>query len=140
MSARHGKRRCRRPIGLACATIGLLSVPLLVGGCGGSTSSGVAHLPTRQGPASASATAGAAAPEGESAAQRAVAYAHCMRTHGISDFPDPDSQGELTTEAVKAAGVDVHAPDVQAAAQTCLPAARCVLTEADIKRAERKAP
>jgi hypothetical protein len=65
-----------------------------------------------------------------------VAFASCMRSHGVPTFPDPNSEGELRLATVRAAGIDVHSPLVQAAAQTCLPAAGGALTESDLKRAE----
>jgi hypothetical protein len=69
-----------------------------------------------------------------------VIFARCMRAHGVPSFPDPTSAGELSVSAVKAAGVDVHTPSVQAAANTWLPAAAGALTAADVKRAEGGGP
>lgn len=69
-----------------------------------------------------------------------LAFASCMRSHGVPTFPDPDSQGELKSETVKSAGVNVHSPVVQSAAQTCLPAAGGAITESEVKRAERAGP
>jgi hypothetical protein len=31
----------------------------------------------------------------------ALAYANCMRSHGVPDFPDPDSQGEFQLRPVR---------------------------------------
>jgi hypothetical protein len=31
----------------------------------------------------------------------ALAYANCMRSHGVPDFPDPNSQGEFQLRPVK---------------------------------------
>jgi hypothetical protein len=69
-----------------------------------------------------------------------LAFASCMRSHGVPTFPDPNSQGELTKEKARAAGIDVHSPAVQSAAQACLPAAGGAITESDLKRAERAGP
>jgi hypothetical protein len=68
--------------------------------------------------------------------QLVLAFARCMRNHGVPNFPDPSSQGQLSVEMANAAGVDVHAPAVQAAALSCLPAAGGAITAADIHRAE----
>jgi len=38
-----------------------------------------------------------------------LAFARCLRSHGISDFPDPDAQGQLTLQMISAAGVDLNA-------------------------------
>jgi hypothetical protein len=81
---------------------------------------------------------GLSAAERQRRAAGLLAFARCMRARGISTFPDPTSQGELTTEAVKAAGIDVHSSHVQQAATACLPASDGVLTAADIKRAESR--
>ncbi len=44
----------------------------------------------------ASATGGSAyAAGGATREQAALAYARCMRSHGVPDFPDPDSNGDF---------------------------------------------
>lgn len=42
-------------------------------------------------------------------------FAECMRKHGVTNFPDPSSNGET----VIGAGIDVRSPTYQAAARTC---------------------
>jgi hypothetical protein len=49
-----------------------------------------------------------------------LAFASCLRTHGISKFPDPNGQGQLTLGMVNAAGVDLHAPGLLTAARGCV--------------------
>ena len=49
-----------------------------------------------------------------------LAFAHCLRTNGIHDFPDPDQQGRLTLTMVTAAGVDIHARTFLDAAKACV--------------------
>jgi hypothetical protein len=71
----------RRPIILASVVVAAAS--LLAAGCGGGGSPGVAGAP--------SATPGPAA-TGRTAA---LAFARCMRSHGVAAFPDPDSSGAL---------------------------------------------
>jgi hypothetical protein len=44
----------------------------------------------------------------------ALAYATCMRSHGVSNFPDPNSQGGFTIPASLASS-----PNFQAAQQAC---------------------
>lgn len=51
--------------------------------------------------------------------QHLLAFAKCLRDHGIPDFPDPTRQGQLTLEMVNTAGVDLHAPTVLTAAKAC---------------------
>jgi hypothetical protein len=67
--------------------------------------------------------------------QHLLAFATCLRSHGISDFPDPTSQGQLTLEMVNAARVDLHAPTVLTAAKTCLGTTDGAITAADVQHA-----
>ena len=55
----------------------------------------------------------ASAGGGPTHAQAALAYARCMRAHGVPDFPDPDSNGQFN--------VDPHSTSSQetAADQAC---------------------
>jgi hypothetical protein len=66
----------------------------------------------------ASAPSGSAAPSpSRSASASPLAYARCMRNHGVRDFPDPDSSGNFDLSG----GGDLNAtnPTYQAAAQAC---------------------
>jgi hypothetical protein len=76
-------------------------------------------------------------PAGRAPAQRAgaLSFARCMRSHGVTRFPDPTSQGELPVAMVQAQGIDVHAPAVLQAVQACLPASHGFLTAAKVRRA-----
>jgi hypothetical protein len=62
---------------------------LLAAACGRSTGSHVAHLAT-------STTQSGQASVG-STQDRALAFAHCMRTHGVPLWPDPGSSGSPLT-------------------------------------------
>jgi hypothetical protein len=64
-----------------------------------------------------------------------TAFAKCMRGRGVPAFPDPDSQAQLSRQAIINAGVDLHAPAVVAAAKQCLPAAGGAITAGQIERA-----
>jgi hypothetical protein len=64
-----------------------------------------------------------------------LAFAQCLRSHGISEFPDPTSQGQLTLEMVRAAGVDLGAPAFLTAAKACLGTSAGAITAADVQRA-----
>ena len=55
--------------------------------------------------------------------------------HGVSRFPDPTAQGQLTVEMVQAEGIDVHTPAVLQAVQACLPASHGALAP---RRSERR--
>lgn len=69
-----------------------------------------------------------------------LAFARCVRTHGINDFPDPNAQGQMTSAMLAAAGVDVHAPSVLSAAKACISASQGAVTAAGIARAASSAP
>ena len=77
----------------------------------------------------------------ESAAQQRtqladeLSFAKCMRSHGVSRFPDPTAQGQLSVEMVQAQGIDVHSPTVLRVVQTCLPASHGGLTAAKVREA-----
>jgi hypothetical protein len=64
-----------------------------------------------------------------------LSFAQCMRGHGVSRFPDPNSQGQLTVEMVQAQRIDVHSTAVLHVVQTCLPASHGVLTPAKVREA-----
>jgi hypothetical protein len=62
-------------------------------------------------------------------------FAKCMRSHGVSRFPDPTAQGQLSVEMVQAQGIDVHSTAVLRVVQTCLPASHGALTPAKVREA-----
>ena len=64
-----------------------------------------------------------------------LSFARCMRSHGVSRFPDPTAQGQLTVEMVQAQGINVHAPAVLHVVQACLPASHGALTPAKVREA-----
>jgi hypothetical protein len=63
-----------------------------------------------------------------------LSFANCMRAHGVARFPDPTAQGQLPLPTI-AADVDLHAPAVQLAARTCVPAAHGLITLAAVNQA-----
>jgi hypothetical protein len=90
----------RRPA-LALAIVGVLGLTLLASACGGSSAAKVAHADTTTG-------------SNPSAADDPNAYSKCMRSHGVGNFPDPDSNNILKTQ-----GIDRNSPTFQAAARAC---------------------
>jgi len=78
---------------------------------------------------------------GETAQQQRIkradglSFARCMRSHGVSRFPDPTAQGDLSVEMVRAQGIDVHSPAVLRVVQACLPASHGALTPAKVREA-----
>jgi hypothetical protein len=68
-------------------------------------------------------------------AQHLLAFARCVRAHGITSFPDPTAQGQINPQMMAAAGVDLHAPGVIGAARACVPASGGAVTQASISQA-----
>jgi hypothetical protein len=64
-----------------------------------------------------------------------LAFARCLRTHGIHSFPDPSSQGRLTLQMVSAAGVDIHSRKFLDAAKVCVGVTGGAITLAQIQAA-----
>jgi hypothetical protein len=62
-----------------------------------------------------------------------LAFARCLRAHGVQDFPDPNAQGQLQLSTVVAAGVDIHSHTFLAAAQACVGVTRGTITMAQIR-------
>jgi hypothetical protein len=96
----------------ALATAAVAVATLLVACGGGSDGSGVANLP--------SGTSGAAgsAPSGASGGDP-LAYSKCMRAHGVENFPDPNSKGEIQLDATPGNGLGPDDPQMQAATKAC---------------------
>jgi hypothetical protein len=74
----------------------LAGLTLVAAGCGGSSGKEVAEV----GRTDTTATAGAGSKSGSSEPS-ATAYAACMRRSGVSDFPDPDADGNFPDIDVK---------------------------------------
>jgi phage tail protein X len=64
-----------------------------------------------------------------------LSFARCMRSHGVTRFPDPTAQGDLSVARVEAQGIDVHSPAVLRVVQACLPASHGALTMAKVNEA-----
>ena len=106
----RGERRPPRRAGAIAA--GLVALGLSVAACSaGSNSPGVA---------SASSSPAAGRPSSHGSAKRsALAYAQCMQSHGIKNFPEPNSSGQLTVTKGESLP-DISSPQFQAAAKACL--------------------
>ena len=97
----------------------LASAALLLAGCGGGSSSsngGVARL----GSSTESSTAtgkGATSPGSGSPEAAALAFAQCMRSNGLPNFPDPKAGGGFLFHT--SAGVDPSSPAFKAAQAKC---------------------
>jgi hypothetical protein len=112
--ASHGRRLARR-VGPLAAMVAASGVIMLTG-CGGSSPSTTS---TGGGGSNSSAAAGgdvsaAGSPNSKSVAADAVKFARCIRSHGVSDFPDPPSSGQLTIPAD-----DRNTPGFESAQKAC---------------------
>jgi hypothetical protein len=102
----------------------LVSGALLLAGCGGggSSSPGVAHLSSRASGGSAADGAGKSSASEGSRQQTMVAYARCMRTHGVPEFPEP-SEGHLLIHSSDhnghVTGLNPQSAQFQAAQKVC---------------------
>ena len=100
---------CRRPV-ILVLVVAAAALSLLAAGCGGGGSSGsgagVASVPSSTTATTASSQIGA------------VAYARCMRAHGVPGFPDPDGTGNFPKPEVVAARKS-NAPRFDAANNAC---------------------
>lgn len=102
----------------------LASAVLLLAGCGGSSSPGVAHLSsvTSGGGADASGGSSSSPETSAGAQQKMVAFAQCMRTHGVPEFPEP-TEGKLIVHSSNrnghVSGMNPESAQFQAASKAC---------------------
>jgi hypothetical protein len=92
----------------------------LVTACGGAAArNGVATL----GPAAGSGAAASAKPSASSGDARTamLAFAQCMREHGVANFPDPGEGGSFRVEGGPGKGIDPQSSTMDAAQQACAP-------------------
>jgi hypothetical protein len=100
-STRAVRRAWPRRVGTAATAIATAVLALLAVACGGSDS------PDATGRGS----------PGNSASASAVAYSACMRSHGVPNYPDPGSDGNLPKGNAQAFGVSDS--QYQAAERVC---------------------
>jgi hypothetical protein len=66
--------------------------------------------------------------------QALLAFARCLRGHGVSGFPDPNAQGQLPPQTITAAGVDVRTPQFLAAGKACVGVTHGEITDAEVEQ------
>jgi hypothetical protein len=93
--------RRRRPL----ATLALITMAALISACG----------------SSAPATTGSGGGNSTGAsAQKGVRFAECMRSNGVSQFPDPSGSGRITIDAiVNGSSLDPNSPAFKQAISAC---------------------
>jgi hypothetical protein len=72
---------------------------------------------------------------GEQQAHRQVmlAFAHCLRAHGLTGFPDPTHNGQLSLAMISAAGIDVRSSQFLRAGTACVGVTRGAITLAQVR-------
>jgi hypothetical protein len=109
MSAGIRVRRPRPPRArTAVAVVVTAGLSLVAAGCGGSSGSHVAQLDSTT-TATQTSSSTANSPAASAVQNSAVAYADCMRSHGVPNWPDPSSSGvfdktKLTTQQLGVSG------------------------------------
>jgi hypothetical protein len=125
--AKHSVERSTTTVqgsGAACLAAALIALGVLVAGCGGSsTSNGVASLGSHASKTSTtSSTAVGSTGGGESSpGSQAVAYAACVRAHGVPNFPDPkiSTHGNGVSVAIGINPSISSNPHFKSAQETC---------------------
>ncbi|MGO9884150.1 MAG: hypothetical protein ACLPV4_14160 [Solirubrobacteraceae bacterium] len=64
-----------------------------------------------------------------------LAFAACVRKHGFPSFPDPTSQGQLTLEMIRQAGINLQQPAVLQAGDACVSVSHGQITKGDVAQA-----
>jgi hypothetical protein len=103
-----GRVRRAGPLAVALAGAGVLAA-----GCSGS--------PGGPGVAGASTPSASASPTSSGSAEaQALAYAQCMRSHGVAGFPDPTvHNGSVGFDITPGDGVDENSPQYASARRAC---------------------
>jgi hypothetical protein len=127
--------------GRAVATVlALAAFGCLVAACGGPSAAGVAslgHKTTTTFDAGATATTLPPGQTTEKNFERAVKFSRCMRSHGITNFPDPGPTGGI--EINSNSGIDPSSPQFQTAQTACQKYAPPKPTHAQQEQAEQQA-
>lgn len=67
--------------------------------------------------------------------QALLAFAHCLRSHGLAGFPDPNHDGQLTLQMISAAGIDVRSSQFVRAGSECVGVTHGAITLAQVRAA-----
>ena len=111
----RGQRRAwPRTARTAAAIIATAALALPATACSGGSSSGSPVVTN----VASSTRSGSSSPS-SSASNDPVAYSRCMRSHGVANFPDPDSNGQLSKGDARLFGVSTS--QLQAAQTACQP-------------------
>jgi hypothetical protein len=98
--ADDSRARWRRRPRATAVLIGMVGVAVLATGCGGG--------------GGGTAAGSTASPSATSSYDQALAWAQCMRSHGVPNFPDPSSNG-----AFNASSLNLQSAQMQSAQNAC---------------------
>jgi hypothetical protein len=96
------------------ALVGAAVVAVILSACGSPSGSGVAQLGTTTPPATSTTISSSAATQ----VSEALAYARCVRSKGVTNFPDPDSVGRFNK--VTLGQLETSNPNYTTATQSCV--------------------
>jgi hypothetical protein len=99
---------------MAAAIIATAGLALLGVGCGGATAGRVAQLGS-----AATTTQSSIGPTATSKYAASLAYSRCMRSHGVSSFPDPTQVGGGIQISGSQAGMNPQSRVFMSAQQSC---------------------
>jgi hypothetical protein len=112
---RSGSRDSHIPATIAAAAVALGSLAAACGG--GSNTNGVAHLGSTQ---TTTSTSGSNSSGSRDDTKILVAYAVCMRKHGVPNFPDPQATASGYHLVIGSEnGIDPHSSQFKNAQQAC---------------------
>jgi len=113
---RRRRQICGPPIGRLATVAG---IALLTAACGGGSASSPGSA-TSPGSRASSDPGTSASAAGSATYNKAVAYAQCMRAHGVPNFPDPLPNGGFGLSPAVTGGTDGQvSPQYQAAEKAC---------------------
>jgi len=108
---RDAARRPLHAARVAAAVTAAVGLSLLAAACGGSPASQVAQLGTT--------TTQSTSRRGGSAHEQALAYARCVRIHGVPLWPDPESSGVFDKSKLTPGRLGVGSSQIAAAQRAC---------------------
>ena len=109
--ARLPRRACPRAARITVALTAAAGLALLAAACGGSPGSHVAQLSTS--------TTRSGRPRRGSTHDQALAYARCIRSHGVSLWPDPESSGAFDKSKLTPHQLGVSTSQIGTAEKAC---------------------
>jgi hypothetical protein len=107
-SAYRAKGGLRRAAFRGLTIAGVIGLSLLASACGHSSGAKVAQVDTNK-------SAKGSGSSSASGSHDPRAFSACMRSHGVPNFPDPDSSGRIRIPST----IDDRLPTVQAAYHSC---------------------